>query len=362
MFREEGQKAMPIIYGGPGRYIQGKGELTRLGEHAGELGCAAFVVLDTGTDERLGDVIGPAFAHAESQQEPIFETVDGPCTERTALDLGNRAAAEGCDVVVGIGGGRVLDIAKAVAYFAEMPLVLCPTAASTDAPCSALSVLYREDGTFDRYLHLPESPDMVVVDADVVASAPLRMTVAGMGDALATYFEARSCAAAHGVNELDGAPGALALLAAHACFETLMECGVAAMRDIKKDRMSDAVERVIECNILLSGIGFESGGLALAPATTNGLTVLPGCRAMHGEAVAFGLCVQLRLERAKELDQVLEFCQRVGLPTTLEELGLADTLDADLTCVAMAALSNDRNMANVPSKLSIKKLVQLMRG
>ena len=103
-----------------------------------------------------------------------------------------------------------------------------------------------------------------------------------------------------------------------------MECGVAAKRDLKKGRISPAVERLIECNILLSGVGFESGGLALAHAIANGLTILPECKAMHGEAVAFGLVVQLRLERAPELDQVLEFCQRVGLPTTRARVPVPD--------------------------------------
>jgi glycerol 2-dehydrogenase (NAD+) (EC 1.1.1.6) len=118
----------------------------------------------------------------------------------------------------------------------------------------------------------------------------------------------------------------------------------------QKGRISLAVERLIECNILLSGVGFESGGLALAHAIANGLTILPECKAMHGEAVAFGLVVQLRLERAPELDQVLEFCQRVGLPTTLAELGLGEISDADLQSVANAVFRNERNMANEQAK------------
>lgn len=353
---------MTTIFGGPGRYIQGEGELERLGEHVSDLGCTAFVVLDSGTDDRLGEVIGNAFANCADLDEPEFHVYDGPCTERAVIEMVEEARSLDSDVVVGIGGGKMLDIAKAVAFYAELPLCVCPTVASTDAPTSALSVLYREDGSFDRYLHLAENPNMVIVDSKVVAGAPLHMTVAGMGDALATYFEARSCAAARGVNELGGAPAPAALTIARSCFDTLMSCGVAARRDLKKGRMSDAVERVIECNVLLSGLGFESGGLALAHAVANGLTVLKGPRIMHGEGVAFGLVVQLRLERAAELDRVLEFCRAVGLPTSLEELGLYDVSDADLVRVAIAACANDRNLANEPVKVTTKKLVQLMRG
>ena len=322
--------ALPMVYGGPGRYVQGPGELSRQGRYLSWLGCAAYVLFDQGTEDRLCKQIVDGFLD-ENLSEPFFKIYNGPCTEEAVVGMAKEARAEYCDMVVGIGGGKMLDIAKAVAFYAELPLCVCPTAASMDGPCSAISVLYHEDGSFDRYLMLEKNPDLVVVDTNVVAAAPLRMTVAGMGDALATYFEARSCAAARGTNEHCGAPGHMALVAARACYDTLMECGVAAKRDLKKGRTSPAVERLIEC------------------------------KAMHGEAVAFGLVVQLRLERAPELDQVLEFCQRVGLPTTLEELGLGEISDADLMSVADAAFRNERNMANEQAKVTKQKLVELMR-
>lgn len=353
--------SLPMVYGGPGRYVQGPGELSRQGRYLSWLGDCAYVLFDQGTEDRLCKQIVDGFQD-DDLQEPFFKIYDGPCTEEAVIKMAEEARGERCNVVVGIGGGKMLDIAKAVAYFAELPLCVCPTAASMDGPCSAISVLYHEDGSFDRYLTLAKNPDLVVVDTDVVAAAPLRMTVAGMGDALATYFEARSCAVARGANEHGGTPGRMALVAARACYDTLMECGVAAKRDLKKGRITPAVERSIECNILLSGIGFEGGGLALAHAIANGLTILPECKAMHGEAVAFGLVVQLRLERAPELGQVLEFCQRVGLPTTLEELGLDEISDADLLRVVNAAFQNERNMANEQAKVTRQKLVELMRA
>lgn len=321
--------ALPMVYGGPGRYVQGPGELSRQGRYLSWLGCAAYVLFDQGTEDRLCKQIVDGFLD-DDLSEPFFKIYDGPCTEDAVVEMAKEAQAEYCDMVVGIGGGKMLDIAKAVAFYAELPLCVCPTAASMDGPCSAISVLYHEDGSFDRYLMLEKNPDLVVVDTNVIAAAPLRMTVAGMGDALATYFEARSCAAAHGTNEHGGAPGHLALVAARACYDTLMECGVAAKRDLKKGRTSPAVERLIEC------------------------------KAMHGEAVAFGLVVQLRLERAPELNQVLEFCQRVGLPTTLEELGLSEISDADLQGVANVVFRNERNMANEQTKVTRQKLVELM--
>lgn len=349
---------MAAIFNSPSKYIQGPDELAKLGSYVEPLGAKALVIVTPSGKKRVGAKIEGGFAEAKA--ELLFEDFNGECSKGEVDRLVALARDNGCDIVVGVGGGKILDTAKAVAYYLESPVIICPTIASTDAPCSALSVLYTDDGQFDKYLFLKANPNIVLMDTTVIAASPVRLTVSGMGDALATYFEARSCAAAHGANEHGGAPGHLALVAARACYDTLMECGVAAKRDLKKGRISPAVERLIECNILLSGVGFESGGLALAHAIANGLTILPECKAMHGEAVAFGLVVQLRLERAPELDQVLEFCQRVGLPTTLEELGLGEISDADLQGVANAVFRNERNMANEQAKVTKQKLVQLM--
>ncbi|SPZ01595.1 glycerol dehydrogenase [Proteus mirabilis] len=89
-------------------------------------------------------------------------------------------------------------------------------------------------------------------------------------------------------------------------------------------------ENIIEANTFLSGIGFESAGLAAAHAIHNGFTALEECHAMyHGEKVAFGTLVQLVLENSplEEIEEVLDFCVQVGLPVTLEELGVHATGD-----------------------------------
>lgn len=182
--------ALPMVYGGPGRYVQGPGELSRQGRYLSWLGCAAYVLFDQGTEDRLCKQIVDGFLD-EDLSEPFFKIYDGPCTEEAVVEMAKEAQAEYCDMVVGIGGGKMLDIAKAVAFYAELPLCVCPTAASMDGPCSAISVLYHEDGSFDHYLMLEKNPDLVVVDTSVVAAAPLRMTVAGMGDALRGAFVRR---------------------------------------------------------------------------------------------------------------------------------------------------------------------------
>ena len=116
---------------------------------------------------------------------------NGECCRKEIDRLGHELQAHGCRGVIGVGGGKTLDTAKAVAHYQQLPVVLIPTIASTDAPTSALSVLYTEQGEFAEYLIYPRNPDMVVMDSAIIAKAPVRLLVAGMGDALSTYFEAR---------------------------------------------------------------------------------------------------------------------------------------------------------------------------
>lgn len=110
----------------------------------------------------------------------------GECSQNEIDRLRGVAEKAQCGAVLGIGGGKTLDTAKALAHFMGVPVAIAPTIASTDAPCSALSVIYTDAGEFDRYLLLPNNPDRVIVDTKIVAGAPARLLAAGIGDALAT--------------------------------------------------------------------------------------------------------------------------------------------------------------------------------
>jgi glycerol dehydrogenase len=211
----------------------------------------------------------------------------------------------------------VLDTARAAAADLDLPVVNCPTVASSDAPCSALSVIYTEEGVFHEYRFYRKNPDLVVVDTQVIAQEPPRLLVAGMGDALATWFEAKTCVAGHVKNMRGGASTCSALALADLCYRTLLEDGANALRAVQSQVVTPALERLVEANTLLSGLGFESSGLAAAHAVHNGLTAAPGTHDyFHGEKVAYGLLVQLVLEGQPRsvLEPVLQFATQVGLP------------------------------------------------
>ena len=333
----------------PSRYVQGKGELNRAAEHLGALGESFFVIASPSGLKRFQSAVEKSFEG--TGKKLTFEGFNKECSENEINRLIGSVKEAGADVIVGIGGGKTLDTAKAVAYYAKVPVAIVPTIASTDAPCSALSVIYTDDGVFDKYLFLPQNPEIVMVDTDVVANAPVRLLVAGMGDALATYFEGRACAASGATNCAGGKCTKAALALAKLCYETLIADGEKAKCAVDKHVCTKAVENVIEANTYLSGIGFESAGLAAAHAIHNGFTAIPATHELyHGEKVAFGTLVQLVLEDApmEELAEVLEFCATVGLPTTLHELGIGEEDMDKLHEVAELAAAETETIHNMP--------------
>jgi glycerol dehydrogenase len=279
----------------------------------------------------------------------------GECSTAEIERVAGSARQSNARVVIGAGGGKVLDTARAAAAALELPVVNCPTTASSDAPCSALSVVYTEDGNFEQYLFYRRNPELVLVDTAAVAQAPLRLLVAGMGDALATWFEARTVIEAHRPNQLHGGTTTAAGALARLCYDTLLNDGPPACQAVRAGVVTPALERLVEANTLLSGLGFESGGLAVAHSIHNGLTTAPPTHAyMHGEKVAFGLIVQLVVEGrpSEELERVLDFANTVGLPSTLAQLGLGDPSEETMAGIAERTLAPGETAHNEPFELS----------
>jgi glycerol dehydrogenase len=335
------------IIGNPSRYIQGAGALGRFCEHAKRLGDTFFFLVSESGKKRVSGTIERAAT--ASEVKAVYEIFGGECCEREIERILASFRSSDADVIVGVGGGKILDTAKAAAFYAEVPAITVPTIASTDAPCSALTVINTEDGAFEKLFFLPNSPNIVLVDTDIISAAPVRMLVAGMGDALATYFEARACGRSGAATCMGGKTSPIALSLARLCYDTLREYGENAKLAVENRVRTEAVERIIEANIYLSGIGFESGGVAAAHAVGNGFAVIESPHSMyHGEKVAFGALAQLVLENSsEELHEVLRFCLSVGLPVTLEELGAGDASREDLLRVASAACA-DGSMSAMP--------------
>ncbi|ADG81506.1 iron-containing alcohol dehydrogenase [Thermincola ferriacetica] len=333
----------------PGRYVQGEGAIRQIGEQVKSLGKFALVI---------GDKIALPLTREDVQKSLQdnginfkFEEFGGECSMQEINRLKAIGEEVKADVIIGIGGGKTLDTAKAVAYYMNLPVVIVPTIASTDAPCSALSVIYTPEGIFESYLILPANPNLVLVDTGIVAKAPVRLLVAGMGDALATWFEADACAKAAAKNMPGGAATQSALALARLCYQLLIDYGYRAKLAVEKGVATEDVEKVVEANTLLSGLGFESGGLAAAHAVHNGLTALEETHHyFHGEKVAFGTLVQMIMENRsnEELHEVLEFCVSVGLPVTLRQIGVTEVTPEKIRKVAEMSCAEGETIYNMP--------------
>lgn len=317
---------MVRIFGAPGRYVQGPGVLAQLGafvrEVVGQAHCQPLVVADAVVMQLLQGELTAGLASLAASTR--FASFNGECSSEEIARIA--ASAGAADVVIGVGGGKAIDTAKSVSLALGKRIVIAPTVASNDSPTSRLAVLYTPDHVLSEVRLLPHNPDLVLVDTAVIARAPVRFFVAGIGDALSKKFEASQCFAAGGNNFYKAHPPYLALTLGDACYSCIRQHAEDALRALEKREPTDAFERVVEATILMSGLAFESGGLSIAHAVLRGLSTIPGLHgALHGEQVGFGLIVQLLLEgRADaEIEELLAFYGRIGLPRTLAGLGHA---------------------------------------
>jgi glycerol dehydrogenase len=342
------------ILSAPGKYIQGPGVLQEASRFLGLFGSKALVITDPSVFN-----YAEKFLLSGSNVTYNIEKFGGECSKPEIEKFKQKAVETGANMIVGFGGGKSLDTAKATAHFLKLPVAILPSIASTDAPCSALSVIYTERGEFEEYLPLPKNPELVIVDSSIVVEAPVRFLVSGMGDALATKFEAEASSVRSLTTMAGGAPFSSALALADLCYDMLLEYGYPARLAAEKRVVNPAVEKIIEANTFLSGIGFESGGLAAAHAIHNGFTALEEThKYYHGEKVAFSTIVQLLMEDRPmdSIYEVIDFCQLVGLPTTLKELGLKAT--DNLAKVAEAATAPGETIHNMPFPVNADMVVE----
>lgn len=339
----------------PSKYIQGEDELYNIGSYVNEFSNRALLVASKIDQARVQNYLD------QSIQKDSFVLVYGEFAEECTRNEINRmvklAEDNNCGVFIGLGGGKALDTAKAASFLSKKPVIIVPTIASTDAPTSKLAIIYNEKSEFEEYFHLQKNPDLVLVDTGIIAKAPVRFLVAGMGDALSTFFEARSCIRSNANNMPGGKSTKAAFALATLCYETLLEESIKAKAACELKVVTKALEDIVEANILLSGLGFESSGLAAAHAIHNGLTVLEETHHyMHGEKVSFGTVVHLVLENApqEELDTVIGYCKAVGLPTCLKDLGIVDVTEEKIMAVAKAATAEAETIHNMPFPVTAK--------
>jgi len=336
------KKTLSRAFGAPLKYIQGPDEFNSLPEYIGIFGRAAFALIDGFLFESLGNRLEALCGDAAIQCK--IERFGGECTEAEIQRVTDLCKENSAAALVGIGGGKTLDTIKFAANRLNTPFILVPTSASTDAPTSSMSVVYSERGEHLYCTTHKKGADIVLLDSKIIANAPVRLFVSGMGDALSTWFEAKANQNSGHMNEIGkGYQRCLLSMAiAELCYKVVIENGELAKLEIENGLCTPVTENVIEANTLLSGLGFENTGESAAHGIHSGLTALPeAAKFYHGEKVAFGTICELVLEDApqEQLNEVIGFCYRVGLPITLADLNVKATSE-NIRTIAKKTVEN----------------------
>jgi len=326
----------------PGCYIQGQDVLQDFGEIEALQNKKVFILA---TNQAVKKIIPAYLSSWESICKIKHEKFGGACTWDEINRVLDIARADDCDFIIGLGGGKTLDTARVVAQKLGVRFIAAPTIAATDAPTASACVVYNNEGSVLDYF-TTSNPDYVLMDTRIVAEAPVRFLVSGMGDALATWFEADTCDRSYFHNICGGFNLRAIMSIAETCYQTLLTYGASAKLACENNIVSRALEYIVEANTLLSGLGFESGGLSTAHGIHDILCNLEGTHAfLHGEKVAFGTLAGLFLEGRPQslIDEVYSFCRSVALPTTLAQIGLTDITDNELIAAIQPVFDNKQS-------------------
>jgi glycerol dehydrogenase len=345
----------------PQRYVQGPQILSQIADQLESIGIKKPLIVAGPTAMGVCREGIEGSMHAKGMKCGFF-AFGGESSWGEIGKIKEACLSGGHDAIMACGGGKVLDAGRTAAaggavnagvvppevvagVGANVPCIQVPTIAATDAPTAKVSVIYNEKGEFETFLIFPTNPAMVFVDTAIIANAPAEYLVHGMGDALATYFEADISQKTAAPTLAGGLCSRTALMAARLAFDTLMEYGLQAKIEVDSNIAGPALEAVVEANILLSGLGYENGGLAAAHAIALSYTRIYHLfekHPSHGQFVAFSTLTQLMMEQRPSdfLDQIYGFCKSVGLPTTFGELGIQKVTDEALKMVADDASKN----------------------
>lgn len=345
----------------PAQVLRGDRAIEIAGSAIARLGTRPLVV---GGDRSLAATLPRLQPILDAQQLQVSVTNHGAdCSEASLAAMRQAVTTHRADLIIGVGGGKALDAAKLLAHQCQLPVVTIPTSAATCAAWTALSNVYSEQGAFLYDVSLDRCPDLLLLDYDLVATAPQYTLVAGIGDAIAKWYEAS-------VSSGDSEQTLIisAVQQARVLRDILFQKSATALQEPG----SAAWKEVVDATVLLAGVIGGLGGAqcrtVAAHAVHNGLTHLPVHSSIHGEKVAFGILVQLRLEEmvqgnllaATSRQQLLKFYSELQLPQKLSDLGLGEITLKELEQAAEIALAPKSDIHRLPFKVAVEQLMAAM--
>lgn len=346
----------------PGQVVRGSGILAQAGEAIARFGHRPLIVGGDRSLEATLPLLQPLLK--QHQRELAAANYAPDCSEASLANLRQAATNHQADCIIATGGGKALDAAKLLAHQYGWPIVTIPTSAATCAAWTALSNVYSDEGAFLYDVSLARCPDLLILDYDLILSAPQRTLVAGIGDAIAKWYEA-SVSSGHSQETMIIA----AVQQARVLRDILFQKSSLAL----KEPGGETWRQVVDATVLLAGVIGGIGGArcrtVAAHAVHNGLTHLKGYhKTLHGEKVAYGILVQLRLEEgilgnqlaASARQQLLKFYEEIGLPKTLEDLSLAGVTLKEFRKATEVACNPNSDIHRLPFKVVPEQLMAAM--
>ncbi|EUJ47688.1 iron-containing alcohol dehydrogenase family protein [Paenilisteria rocourtiae] len=357
-----------IVRGAPQEFECRVGAWEALGEHLERRDVKRILVIHGGVSWEKARRFFPELPGVEM----IFEQYGGECSFEERDRMVAVAKTANVEAIIAVGGGKVADLAKAVAVCLVVPVVILPTLAATCAAWTPLSVMYDARGEMLQYDIFARSNALVLLDPSVILDSPIELMVAGIGDTLAKWYEADviiSQLAERSV-EID-----ISLYTAKLCRDILLESSAAALAAMRDGELSEAFVKVVETNIMIGGMvggfGDDYGRTSGAHSIHDALTAVEATHhLLHGNKVAYGVFVQLMMEgRSDEIMRLIPFYRELGLPTCLYDMGLDSLSDMELKQVAERATAVDETIHLMPGVITaatvlraIKELEVLMTG
>lgn len=305
----------------PENYHHEAGLISRVGDYVAPLAQRVAIITSPTAWEATQSAITASLEKYALQVEIWFLT--GPCHLAVLKQFADEIASSRAELILGIGGGRVMDAAKAVgALLDNLAVINVPTIAATCAAWSPSTVLYDEHGGHNGYLLHQRYPVWVLVDSTVIAQAPVRYLRAGIVDALAKWFEfspfQRNGETVLGLT--------LKVQAAKLAHDVITEYGEQAVADNQRQLTSDALRQVIDANIALAGMANsiidEDPRAGMAHLIHDVLTHYPPTHQwLHGEIVGLGLVIQHQLDEGTGVP-LPTYLATFHAPVTLRQLGL----------------------------------------
>lgn len=350
------------VAGTPNAYIHEPGLLKQAGEWISKFGRKVFIVTGTKSWAVAGEPFLASLERAGVSYR--LERYRGECTYEEVERLA-ALVEPGTELVIGVGAGKVIDTAKKLAHDLKLSLVTVPTLAATCAPVSNLSIMYTEEGVYIDFPVFYRNTLLCLVDTDIIAQAPPRYLVAGIGDTIAKWYESTACS----TGKVQNLPTIGGVQASKLIFDTLLADSKQAVEDAENGVASPALQRVVDAIFLFSGmvggLGEDNCRSAAAHAVHNGLTTLPEMHSIyHGEKVAYGILVQLALENRpkEEVRELVRFYREIGLPAKLADMGIDRELTKEeLDGIIRVSMSPEGTMANMPVPVTPDTLVSAIR-